>query len=198
MHFEEADETGIAGGLAVRCQEAASDVFERLDASEVEIVIRVADAARASGAAPVAAIVTRLGNGWIYPILAFALFATGRIERPLIFVVLAGTNLGIAFLAYPLFKHALGRLRPCDYEPSLARHGEPLDRYSCPSGHTMTAASFGVTVAVAWPPGIPLALAFCLLMGWSRVALGHHYPTDVILGGAIGFAIAAPVAALVY
>jgi undecaprenyl-diphosphatase len=197
MHFEEGDETLIAGGLAGRFQEAAADVFERLDAAEVEIVIRVANAARASGAAPLAAIVTRLGNGWIYPILAFALFVTERVERPVVFVVVAGTNLVVAFVAYPLCKHALGRLRPCDYEPALARHGEPLDRYSCPSGHTMTAASFGVTVAAAWPAAIALALAFCLLMGWSRVAMGHHYPTDVILGGAIGLAIAAPLAALV-
>lgn len=198
MHFEEADDTFAAGGLAGRCQEAAADVFERLDAVEVEVVLRVANASRSAGATPLAAIVTRLGNGWIYPILALVLFVTGRLERPVVFVVVAGTNLVAAFLVYPLFKHALGRLRPCDYEPSLARHGEPLDRYSCPSGHTMTAAAFGVTVAAMWPAGSALVLAFCLLMGWSRVAMGHHYVTDVVLGGAIGLAIAAPLAALVY
>jgi undecaprenyl-diphosphatase len=38
---------------------------------------------------------------------------------------------------------------------------------------------------MAWPLGI-----FTVLVALSRVVLGLHYPSDVIIGGAIGFATA--------
>ncbi|HUP44732.1 MAG TPA: phosphatase PAP2 family protein [Thermoanaerobaculia bacterium] len=36
----------------------------------------------------------------------------------------------------------------------------------------------------------------CLLMGWSRVALGHHYVSDVLMGAVLGALVAAPIAAM--
>ena len=196
MHFVEADD--VLQSRMERFQAAAERLFEQLDRAEVEVVLRVSSAACTLRMTAFACAITRLGNGALYPLLALLLIVTRRVESPARFVVITGANLLITFTIYPLLKHALARTRPCDYEPELARFDKPLDHYSCPSGHTMTAVAFSVTVMFAWPDGATLAIPLCVAMGWSRVALGHHYPTDVIAGGAIGAAVAAPLAAFAY
>lgn len=69
--------------------------------------------------------------------------------------------------------------------------GEPLDRkeyyYSFPSGH----ASFAtLIIGSIWAfmnrYGKTLGCLFVLWAGWSRIALGAHYPADVLAGIIIG------------
>lgn len=198
MHFLEAEEGLRAESRIERLRFSVEGFFEDLDEREVAVVARVATSAETLNVRWLALLLTRLGNGWLYPLLTLALIAAGRIELPARFLFAVSTNLLAAFTLYPLLKHGLARARPCDYEPLLARVAEPLDHYSCPSGHTMTVVAFSITVLFAWPEGAIFGAPLCLAMGWSRIALGHHYPTDVFLGGAIGAAVATPVGAFIY
>lgn len=172
-------------------------LFAPLDAVEVEIVMRAVASAERIGLSRIARVATRLGNGWLYPLLTLALLAM-PLNAPLRFLLAAALSLGIALVAYPLLKRVLGRARPCDYDPALVRDLAPLDTYSCPSGHAMTAAAYGVPLVFAWPAALPLVIALCALIGWSRVALGHHYVSDVVIGTVLGAAIAGSVSALLY
>lgn len=167
-------------------------MFASLDAVEVEIVARAVAAAERRGLDRLARVATRLGNGWLYPILSLALFNRPR------FLFSAAISISIAFLVYPLLKRMLGRARPCDYDRTLVRDLEPIDHYSCPSGHAMTAAAYGVPLLFAWPAAAPLVIALCAVIGWSRVALGHHYVSDVVFGAFIGTMVASTVGAIVY
>jgi undecaprenyl-diphosphatase len=167
-------------------------MFASLDAMEVEIVARVVASAERRGLDRIARVATRLGNGWLYPILSIVLFMRPRV------LFTAAISLSISFLAYPLLKKLLRRARPCDYDRSLARELEPLDHYSCPSGHAMTAAAYGVPLLFAWPAAAPFVIALCVVIGWSRVALGHHYVSDVVFGAMIGATVASAVGAIVY
>jgi undecaprenyl-diphosphatase len=62
--------------------------------------------------------------------------------------------------------------------------------YSFPSGHA--ASTFGAAVSVSrmWPQTRALWWALAVLIGYSRIYLGHHYPLDVIGGALLGVAIA--------
>ena len=62
----------------------------------------------------------------------------------------------------------------------------------------MTAAAYGVAMIAAAPALALLAISKTAVIGWSRVAMGHHYVSDVVAGAMLGSAIAASIAALVY
>lgn len=183
-------------GTASQAPSAAERFFSWLDEAELGVVVRAADACDRAGARRVAAAATALGNGWLYPIASLLIFAAG-IEQIGRFLVAALASFGLAFALYPGLKTSLRRQRPCDYEPSLARGRAALDTYSCPSGHAMTAAAYFVPVIGAVPAATPAAIAIVATIAWSRVALGHHYVSDVVLGILMGTAIALPVAAFI-
>ena len=175
----------------------ADRLFLTLDATEVELVARTVSSCERLRLARVARMATRLGNGSLYPILSLLVLLTD-VDRPFRFLATAAVSVVLALAVYPALKRRLARMRPCDYDPSLARDLPPIDQYSCPSGHAMTAAAYAVPMIFAWPAAAPLAIALCLIVSWSRVALGHHYISDVILGTILGASVATTVGALVY
>ncbi|MGH8444779.1 MAG: phosphatase PAP2 family protein [Solimonas sp.] len=69
------------------------------------------------------------------------------------------------------------------------RHLGPLwRRDSFPSGHTVTAFVAAGALACEWRviSARLFALGVAALIGFSRVAVGAHWPADVLAGGAIG------------
>jgi undecaprenyl-diphosphatase len=92
-----------------------------------------------------------------------------------------------------LLKHFFGVARPPNPDPgTLARM--PTSS-SFPSGHTLAA----FTSALAVPRsarGRAVAALFAATVGWARLRVGHHRPSDVIAGAAIGGAAGAAVAVL--
>eukprot|EP00928_Gymnodinium_smaydae_P016814 TRINITY_DN16366_c0_g1_i1.p1 TRINITY_DN16366_c0_g1~~TRINITY_DN16366_c0_g1_i1.p1 ORF type:complete len:189 (+),score=7.93 TRINITY_DN16366_c0_g1_i1:339-905(+) len=68
------------------------------------------------------------------------------------------------------------------------------DLYSWPSGHTMVAAGLLrrlVEFALPKDPWGPyIVLFYAALVGWSRVAKGRHFPSDVAAGALLGILLA--------
>lgn len=84
---------------------------------------------------------------------------------------------------------------------------EPPGSFSFPSGHTLNAAALiGIAAYLAIVYGLrryayliaSLAALFVLAMGFSRIYLGHHWLSDVVVGFVIGAGWAAVVAILHY
>jgi undecaprenyl-diphosphatase len=105
----------------------------------------------------------------------------------------AGWVLTAAALVSPLttlLKELVGRQRP-----QFAEGGAGYETLSYPSGHASGVATL-VTVALvlAWPRLAPTArrvwlaagVALVLLVGFTRIWLGVHYPSDVLGGWALG------------
>ena len=85
-----------------------------------------------------------------------------------------------------ILKVSVTRLRPFINIPNLNIKKISIDKYSFPSGHTAAAFSLAVIIALYFPifGFITIPLAFCV--GISRMYIGVHYPTDVIVGMFIG------------
>ena len=101
-------------------------------------------------------------------------------------LVTAGAAVAIAHAIYPFAKAFVGRARPCNVCPDLPALSTSLDRYSCPSGHSMTAWAFFLPIGVTMPIAGAIGIVFWLLLAWARVAAAHHYPTDLFVGAALG------------
>jgi undecaprenyl-diphosphatase len=88
-------------------------------------------------------------------------------------------------------KPLVGRSRPSVNVLAPKRELPPMPvSKSFPSGHATS--TFGAAVAVSrmWPQTRLVWWALAILIGYSRIYLGHHYPLDVIGGVVLGIAIA--------
>ncbi|MBU3190890.1 phosphatase PAP2 family protein [Clostridium bowmanii] len=85
-----------------------------------------------------------------------------------------------------LLKITVTRLRPFIDIPNLNIKKIGIDKYSFPSGHTTGAFSLAVIIALYFPifGFITIPLACCV--GISRMYIGVHYPTDVMVGAFLG------------
>lgn len=90
-----------------------------------------------------------------------------------------------------VIKPLFARPRPAIHATAAPRALPQLPRsFSFPSGHA--ASTFGAAVAVSrmWPQGRFVWWTAAILIGYSRIYLGHHYPLDVLGGALLGVAIA--------
>lgn len=133
-------------------------------------------------------LITRGGDGWLWYALGFWLLLFGRNHRlaaVLAGLLASGAGLGI----YVLVKRATRRIRPCLVEPNLWAQLLPPDQYSFPSGHTIVAFANAVSVGMFYPAmALPLSL-IALLIALSRVLLGMHFLSDVVVGALLGTAL---------
>ncbi len=178
---------GHAPGIAPRSKSWTN----RLIAADLAAVHFFSGTARSTGGRLLAIAISKLGNGWIYLILApIILLGLGRQGFPIIAV--AGANAAVLHCLYPLLKRRFGRLRPFQVDPRLPSLLKTLDAHSFPSGHAMTLSGVLAPIVLAWPAVTVSAGLLLLSMAWSRIATAHHYPSDVCAGVALGVGVAYP------
>jgi len=116
---------------------------------------------------------TRFGDGWGWLGVAGALAA----GVPAAALSVAG---------FMVLKRAFKRPRPCEIVPHPLFRVRPPDQFSFPSGHTMAAFSVGTVIALHFPLLAPALGLVALGIAVSRVVLGLHYLSDVVVGALLG------------
>lgn len=103
------------------------------------------------------------------------------------FLVIVLLTIGGTIAINQLAKNLIGRMRP--------ETAGDLTNYSFPSGHTMISLAIVMLFAYVMPLYVKtmgakiaiwvVAIILAVVIGLSRVAVGHHYLTDVLAGWAL-------------
>ncbi|MGQ9628206.1 MAG: phosphatase PAP2 family protein [Anaerolineae bacterium] len=135
-----------------------------------------------------AALGAHLGDSILWIVLASLTFLLGtETARQMVAV---GTLAVIASAgSVTLVKPLARRKRP---EGDVSGHffWKRFDRYSFPSGHAARTASIAVVVGLSYPNFATPFYFLPFVVGFSRIALGIHYLSDILAGLAIGFLLA--------
>lgn len=128
---------------------------------------------------------TRGGDGWLWCLLGLVVLLYAGPEALVALAAAAlATGTGIALFVY--LKRKARRKRPCHVEPHCWSRILPPDRFSFPSGHSITAFAVTLPIGLFYPP-LMAGLLFCAFsVAISRILLGLHYLSDVVAGSAIG------------
>ncbi len=134
-------------------------------------------------------VISRLGDGafWATMLLLVWLSKGFAYGLQLLFVVVAGL-LGTGIYKY--LKHKTVRPRPYQVHQVIVLGERPLDHFSFPSGHTLHAVMATIVFGYIQPAMLFIMMPFTILIALSRMVLGLHYPSDVIVGALIGATVA--------
>ena len=150
--------------------------------------------------------ISKTGDGPLYFILSLGILASHVRGGELFNLVLAAFILELPL--YLILKNSIRRTRPC-YKRSIclesmstnmlegeallaanncqsSKQFEPSDKFSLPSGHTAAAFVMATSICIIYPQWLYFAYSWALAIGLSRIALGVHYPLDILAGAALG------------
>ncbi len=139
---------------------------------------------------------SRLGDGWLWLAAAALLAADGSFGLRVL-----GAGVVSAAIANALLlsvKRRVRRPRPCERARPAGFDVGPLawfpsDRFSFPSGHALNAFAIGSVIALSYPLTALPVLAVAASVAASRVVLGLHWLSDVLVGSLVGALIGSAV-----
>jgi len=85
-------------------------------------------------------------------------------------------------------KNHFKRLRPYQIDDHLVL-GPPEPSFSYPSGHSTRGTVYSLVIAELFPEKKEGVLEIGRNIGWDRVLIGKHFPTDVYAGRVLAYAI---------
>ena len=162
-------------------------MLEKIQTLDEMILTRIGIDLRAEWLDPLMVVYTALGNGGLaFIVLAILLLLFRKTRR-------AGASAAIALAAGAvctnlIFKPLVSRPRPWIAMEGWETLVTSSDMHSFPSGHTTAAFAFAVALCAVLPQkwAKAAALIAAALMGFSRLYVGAHFPTDVLAGAVVG------------
>jgi len=143
-------------------------------------------------------IATNLGNGWVVaPILIFIACIKVPRQKLACFILIWTFFMVAGGVLNTQIKQAVDRPRPLIFfgrekaaqpplHPALHIIGEPLSWDSFPSGHSNTAFAAASLLVFNFGKAFWPAYIFAAIVGYSRMYMGVHFPSDVLGGALLG------------
>ena len=128
---------------------------------------------------------TRLGDGWIWYSVGITLLLFGGDLRFIAFAASA-TAEAATLVLFRAMKKASKRKRPCHLEAHCWSNILPPDQFSFPSGHSMSAFAIAIPLCIFYPELQAALLVLSVSIAVSRVILGMHFVSDVVVGSLLG------------
>jgi undecaprenyl-diphosphatase len=181
-------------------------LLSRLNAYDLALFTRINQDWRAESLDPLMAALSNSPLFWgIAACLGFLLLRLRcrlRTRTLLSQILILGLCVGTADISANLVKDVCKRPRPQNVLPNVHYLVNGMWRENPPdftpiasksssfySGHAVNSMAVAATLAAFVPPAAPLVYGIPLAVGYSRVYLGKHYPSDVLFGWFIGWCI---------
>jgi len=135
-------------------------------------------------------IITEPRNWLIIALIAMVFFVIKEKRNALGIIALVLIAVALSdLIAYRILKPLFGRLRPCN--PELYIGGGRFligmkTSFSFPSNHAMNMFTAATVLSCFYNKYAGYYFGFAVLIGFSRIYVGVHYPLDIIGGAVFG------------
>lgn len=126
--------------------------------------------------------------GQISLIVAACLLAFKKTRKAGFCVLL--TYILVLLFGHVLLKDIIARPRPCHIDETIKLLVTRPGSFSCPSTHTAWAFAAATSIFLYFKKAGIFALVIAAIMGFSRMYLFVHFPTDVLAGIVMGVVVA--------
>ncbi|WP_104399979.1 phosphatase PAP2 family protein [Vibrio penaeicida] len=133
--------------------------------------------------------VSRSGDGHFYAVLGIVLWLFDSMSGGE-FLTAGLMAFALELPIYWVLKNSFKRRRPQELSNLLTAFITPSDRYSLPSGHTAAAFVMATLIGEFYPSFYLIAVIWASFIGLSRILLGVHFITDVVIGAGLGLVCA--------
>lgn len=116
-------------------------------------------------------------------------------KKIMVSLIGAGASLGITVLLTNLVKNTISRMRPNNVAEfhdliRILQKPETFSFFSAHASTSMVVATFMVLLLRKQFYWVYLFFLWPILFSWSRIYVGVHYPSDILIGLLVGFLIA--------
>lgn len=131
------------------------------------------------------AFITTKTNFYIPGVIFLILILVAYKKRGLALIIACAAFVGLNdFIGHEVLKETIQRPRPCHVLPDFQHIGNCSTSFSFPSNHAGNLFTAATLMTLCFRNLAFIAYTCALLVSYSRIYLGLHYPSD-ILGGAI-------------
>lgn len=136
-----------------------------------------------------ARFISHSGNGYLYPLVPLVIIFAG-LPQPLTFLTMTVLAFSVERSIYLFVKKMFKRRRPANILPNYDSVIIASDEFSFPSGHSSAAFLMVTLLVTAYGSMFAPLYLWSALVAASRVLVGVHFPTDILVGSLLGTLIA--------